>query len=207
MKGITNIKKILIPFLSVCIILGIFLVGYIYSWLKYISPHYHANFAMYIDGERVDFSGDEFMEDVAWCWLSELMFPKHRAHLHSNNQDTIHVHAEGVSWGHFFANNGVIFNDNIISLRDWEEILWVDENNKISFLLNGELIINPFNDLIKSKDQLIISYWSSQNIWDLFVSDNAGEYNSKYDPGTCSGWNEGSISALLSDLLHGLMWH
>jgi len=37
------------------------------------------------------------------------------------------------------------------------------------------------------------------------VSDNAGEYNSKYDPGSCGGTNENGIIVLFRDMLdfHG----
>lgn len=33
-----------------------FAAGYIYAGLKYIPPHFHANFAVYRDGEKLDFS-------------------------------------------------------------------------------------------------------------------------------------------------------
>jgi len=207
MMETTKFKKIFKLILTLLIIVGVFIGWYLYSGLKFLPPHFHANFAMYIDSERVDFSGDNFMEDIAACGLSDLMFPEHRVHLHENNPDTIHVHAQGVSWGHFFANNGIIFNDNLISLQDGEQILTPEANNKISFLLNWEVVINPYNDLIKSEDSLIIVYWDDSNISELFVSDNAKEYNAKYDPGSCGWTNEGWISALLWNLLHGLIWH
>lgn len=204
MKGITNMKKTLKILLSLVLIIAIFLVGYIYAGIKYLPPHYHANFALYIEGERIDFSGDKFMEDVEGCWLSDLIFPKHRVHLHENNPDTIHIHAEGVSWGHFFANNWIIFNDSLISLWDGEQIFisW-DDNKKVSFLLNEQIVTDPFNDLIKSEDRLVIVYWENEKISELFVSDNAGEYNSKYDPGSCGWKNEGWILALIKDLIWG----
>jgi len=49
---------------------------------------------MYVNGERVDFSADEYSEDVAGCSLTGKMYPEDRAHLHENNPDTIHVHHE-----------------------------------------------------------------------------------------------------------------
>lgn len=207
MKEIFNYKKALKFLLSLLVIVWVFIGGYLYSGLKFLPPHYHANFAMYIDGERIDFSGDKFSEDVAGCWLSDLMFPKHRAHLHLNNPDTIHIHAEGVSWGHFFANNGIVFNDTLISLWNGEQILLAWDDNKISFLVNGEKTSNPYNDLINSQDSLVVVYWDDSNISELFVSDNAGEYNNKYDPGSCGWTNQWWIWALIWDLMHGLMWH
>lgn len=207
MKEITKFSKTLKILLSLVLIVGVFILWYLYAGMKFLPPHYHANFAMYINGERVDFSGDNFMEDVAGCWLSDLMFPKDRVHLHENNPDTIHVHAQGVSWGHFFANTGIVFNDRVLSLEDGALVYMTNEDNSISFLLNGETVTNPFNDLIKSKDRLIIAYWYNEDISDLFVSDNAGEYNSKYDPGSCGWTNQGGIWVLLWDLFHWIMGH
>ena len=47
---------------------------------------------MYVNGERVDFSPDKYMEDVEGCSLTGRMNPEDRVHLHENNGDTIHIH-------------------------------------------------------------------------------------------------------------------
>jgi len=49
---------------------------------------------MYVNSERIDFSQDKYMEDVAGCSLTGQMSPESRAHLHENNGDTIHIHDE-----------------------------------------------------------------------------------------------------------------
>jgi len=49
---------------------------------------------MYIEGERVDFSDDKYMEDIAACGIGGVIYPSHRAHLHENNGETIHIHHE-----------------------------------------------------------------------------------------------------------------
>ncbi len=184
-----------------------FLIGYVVAGTKYLPPHFHANFALYINGERYDFSGDEFMEDVEWCGLSDLMFPEDRVHLHENNPDTIHVHDEWVSWGHFFANNGFTFGQNFISLPSWE-IFKNAESQSMHFYLNGEPVENPYNTLIHSKDRLLITYGDEtpeeRVTLSQSVSDNAEEYNDKYDPGSCGGKNEWWVSAVLKDLFWGL---
>jgi len=55
-----------ICYASLIVLLSIsFLIGYIYSGFKFIPPHFHANFAMYIGEQRVDFSLDKYQEDVA----------------------------------------------------------------------------------------------------------------------------------------------
>jgi len=65
----------------------------------------------------------------------------------------------------------------------------VNEERKLYFILNDEQIDNPFNELINSKDKLLIVYGNEepvelQTLYET-VSDNAGEYNDKYDPGSC----------------------
>lgn len=196
-------KKILCSLLVILLTLWAFTAWYVKAGFKLIPPHFHANFALYINGERVDFSGDEFQEDVAGCSLSGKVFPKSRAHLHENNPDTIHVHDDGVAWGHFFANNGFTFGEKFISSNQ-EEVFISSGERKLHFILNGEVTTNPFNDLIASEDRLLIVYWleTPEEIEELYktVSSNAGEYNSKYDPGSCGWTNENGLAILLKDM-------
>ena len=160
---------------------------------------------MYVNGERVDFSADKYMEDVEGCSLTGRMNPEDRVHLHENNGDTIHIHDDWVSWGHFFANNGFTFGDTYIALDDGTVYTNTAEN-KMTFVLNGEIIDNPFNKLINSKDRLYINYWNqdAQTIIDAssFVSDEAGEYNAKYDPGSCGWNNENGIAVLIHEMFN-----
>lgn len=199
-------KKALYIFLTLVVLIWVYLGGYIHSWSQHIPPHFHANFAVFINGEKVDFTADEYMEDVAGCSLTNTVYPKDRAHLHENNGDTIHIHNEGVAWGHFFANNNIYFSDDFLKMDDgkmYENI----EDTWMRFILNGEVIDNPYNRLIESEDKLLVSYWT--HLSDLFidemysqVSSNAWEYNSKYDPGSCGGTNENGIKVLLREFIH-----
>ena len=200
-----NMKKHLSKVFILILIVVAALVWYIYSGLKFIPPHFHANFAMYVNGERVDFTADRYSEDIAGCKLTGLMYPADRVHLHENNQDTIHIHHEGVSFGHFFANNWFGFTDNYLA-NDSGKLFFAEGENKMTFILNWKKIENPFNRLIKSKDRLLISYGSESELELMSryetVSDNAGEYNAKYDPGSCGWTNENGMAVLIHDLLH-----
>lgn len=193
-------KKILRYVFWVILLWLMFLVGYIYAGSMFIPPHFHANFALYINGERFDFSPDAYMEDVAWCSLTGKMYPEDRVHLHENNPDTIHIHDDGVSWGHFFANNNMAFWENFLKSDSWEIYQW-----EMTYILNGISVKNPFNDLIKSEDRLLITY-NTEWAEDLFseVSSNAPEYNEKYDPWSCGGTNENAILAILRGFVHSM---
>lgn len=194
------------------IVLGfiLFSTWYVISGQNYIPPHYHTNFALFIEWEKFEFTADEYSEDVAACSAWEEIYPKDRVHLHENNGDTIHIHHWWVTWGHFFANNGITFSNSHISFEDWKEFLYNTEEKTMKFILNGEEVSNPFNRYMISEDRLLISYWKDpvdviiRDLYPQVISD-AGEYNRKYDPGSCSWTNENSTLYLLRKMLH--LWH
>lgn len=51
------------------LILSITSTALIVAWFlpRPYTVHYHANFALYMSGKQVSFSGNEYMEDVARC--------------------------------------------------------------------------------------------------------------------------------------------
>lgn len=204
MKNILKKYKSVVVF---CILLvGIilwFFWGYVYSGLQFIPPHFHANFAVYIDGTRVDFSADRFMEDVAGCSLTWEMYPEDRVHLHENNPDTIHIHDIWVSWGHFFSNIWIVFDSQFLSAGDGQ-VFEETQDKEITYILNGEKVRNPFNDPIRSEDRLLVSYGaeSRAEIDKQYesISTNAGDFNGKYDPGSCGGTNQNGFIVLIQEL-------
>ena len=199
-------KKILSLLLICAIAFLTYLGWYIHAGSKYIPPHFHANFALYVDGERIDFTDEKFSEDIAGCSISGKQEPEDRVHLHERNQDTIHIHATWVSWWHFFSNNGIVFSWDYLSIPDdfWAQS-WEYSGN-MSFILNGKSIKNPFNRLINSQDKLLISYQTDgeTDLDELYstVSSNAWEYNAKYDPGSCWGNNENGIVVLIHQMFN-----
>jgi hypothetical protein len=57
------IISIILIALSIC-------TTYIFTPRPYIA-HHHANFAVYIDGKKWDFSPETYMEEVARCNVTE----------------------------------------------------------------------------------------------------------------------------------------
>ncbi|NDK09673.1 hypothetical protein GW846_02745 [Candidatus Gracilibacteria bacterium] len=200
-KLLRNIVVIALLLISIFVIFGI---GYVYSGLKYVPPHYHANFAIYIQGVKIDLSADEFMEDVAACSLSGVVYPQSRVHMHNNDDDSIHIHAYGVSWEHFFNNIGYNIGSDFI-YGESVGLLQNNENNSLQFVLNGEKLDFPVFNLINSEDTLLVYYGNedTQNLNQAYnsIDQDAVEYNAKYDPGSCGGTNENSITVLVTDLL------
>ncbi len=169
------------------------------------TPHYHANFWLFIEWERRDFSDDLYMEDVFACKVWAKKSPQDRVHLHENNGETIHVHHDWVTWWHFFANIWYNFSQNYLEDRE-KNFYQNNEQYRLVFFINWQKIENPFNTQINSEDVLLIVYWkeSDEEIltnYDTQISRNAWEYNTKPDPASCSG-NQYNFFKNISDIFH-----
>ena len=156
--------------------------------------HYHANFALFANGERIDLSGDEYMEDVGTCAAGETVLPRARVHLHNNDPDVAHVHHQGATWGHLLMNLGFGLGDEYLVTEDGQ--LYVEgEDRMMKFILNGRPQFSVRNELIQSGDRLLISYGPEREAEVLRtqfpqVAANAGEFNQRQDPAGCSGDHE-----------------
>ncbi|MDP3975466.1 MAG: hypothetical protein Q8P95_00960 [bacterium] len=171
------------------------------------ATHFHANFAVFIDGRQRDFSSDRYMQDVQGCKaIGAPVFPEDRTHLHNNVGDVIHVHDEGVTWGHFFANIGYQLGSNYL-VDDTDTISRNIGQKSVVYILNGEVVKNPSNQLIKSEDRLLISYGNDPATYVLehqypLIAGTAHEHNQHPDPGSCSG----DISLGFWDRLKKSLW-
>lgn len=188
-----------VVYVALGILLG--LGGLIAFRLAFAHPeeptHYHANFALFVDGERVDLSGDEYMEDVATCALGETVLPRSRAHLHNNDPDVAHVHHQGVTWGHLLANLGIGVGQTYIADKSGA-VLTEGDGRTLKFVLNGRPQFAVHNELIRPGDRVLVSYGREREaevLRDQFphVADNAGEFDTRDDPAGCAGAHRMSI--------------
>lgn len=152
--------------------------------------HYHANFAVYVDGERLQFVGPTFFEEVAACSMAGSDDPKTRVHMHDNVQDVVHVHDEAVTWGAFFANLRYGLSDKALTL-DNSVLVDNQDGKNLVFILNGEPTTTIANRVIRSEDVLLINYGSEdsatiQQRYDS-IKHTARHYNETADPSACSG--------------------
>jgi len=187
--------------LGALIMLAIRLIAY--------SPehvHYHANFAVYINGQREQFKDPTYYEEVATC-TAETMTPAKRAHLHDNVNDTIHVHDHAVTWGQFFANLNWSFGAGFIQSRDG--VMYKDDGtNKLHLILNGQdyTNIDISNYVIGDEDRLLISYGSPSkddlNKQFESVPSTAHKYDISQDPASCSGAENPSLKDRFKHLLN-----
>lgn len=158
--------------------------------VKNTSLHYHANFAIFVDGQQLKLEGPSFYEEVATCGVDGENDPKRRVHLHNNEAEVVHVHDEAATWGQLLANLRYGLSDSSITLDD---IVLVDntDGKQLTFWLNGKLVDRISNQVISSKDVLLISYGSEDEaaLAQQFASipNTAAHVNEVADPGTCSG--------------------
>lgn len=156
--------------------------------------HYHANWAVFLDGERLDLSADWYMEDVSACVAGGEVLPTQRVHMHNNDHDVVHVHHEGVTWGHLLTNLGIVLGDDFLVLDDgrrFEE----GAGRTLKFVVNGFPVGEIENRLIESGDRLVVSFGpeSVEEVEERQLSrvgDDAEAYNERQDPAGCSGASE-----------------
>lgn len=165
------------------------------------SDHFHANFALYIDGEKEDFKEEVFYEEVSSCGEIDNN-PLTRVHMHDNIGSVVHVHDASATWSNFFENLGLTLGDEVLSVRGKT---YVDgENGQLMFFLNGQRVRTLSGKNIQSEDKLLISFdESSAVLSDQYqsVESTAKEYNEKSDPSACKGSDDGSIIGRLKNIL------
>jgi len=156
--------------------------------------HYHANFAIYLDGERVRFQDPRYMEDIASCRLdASMVSPRDRVHLHQMIDDVAHAHAAGVTWGHFLANLGYAIGDGVI-VDDEGRIFTEGDGDDLTFILNGDHVPSIANLEVVTLDRLLIHHGPADTPADsleaLFadVPSNADAFNESHLDGVgCTG--------------------
>lgn len=153
--------------------------------------HYHANWALFIDGQRLDLSADRYMEDVIQCMADPAnQRPEDRVHMHENNPDVVHVHAPGVTWGHLLANLGFTAGEDYLFTD--RARYQADADRSLKFILNGAEVRSIQNRPIGDKDRLLISF-GQEDVGQVIsgqlphLAADASHYNEMPDPASCSG--------------------
>jgi len=189
-------KKNLLRFLAVFLLGAGLLIAIRFVIYKDTSVHYHANFAVFIDGKRLELDNFAFYEEVQSCGGNDVDNPRIRAHMHNQIDHVVHVHDDAVTWGHFFSNLGMTAGDTLFKTVDNTYVEGVD-NVEIRYLLNGKEVQTIANRTIESEDVLLISIGNptDEMIQKEFsqITQDAAEYNEGADPSTCTGSKELSL--------------
>lgn len=173
--------------LGAAIILGIRFVTYHEE-----SVHYHANFAVYINGKREEFKSPIYYTETA-CSSATGITPKERAHMHDNVNDVVHVEDHAVTWGQFFENLGWYVGPSFIAKSDGT-IYQENDTAELNILVNGQDYTGLgalTNMVIHDKDRVLVSY-GNENQQELkgqykTIASTAAKYDITPDPASCSG--------------------
>lgn len=198
------------PKLVIGILVGVLLLGVARLLLAPLTQvtHHHANWMVMVDGVPVDFSGDRFMEEIAACSASdEGILPNQRIHMHESEDEIVHVHHEGATWGHLMMNLGLSLGDSYLMLdrglvegmdsvpEDGRFFESPDDDHRLIVILNGFAVPTVRNRVVASEDRLLVA-WTNQPVDAVManlypsVASNAGQYNEMMDPASCSGGHE-----------------
>lgn len=183
-----TINKAKLIEIGLALALGVLWLAIIRALFFYPEPvHYHANFGVFINGQRQTFDSPTYYEEALACTQNEAGNPRGRAHLHQPSHEVVHVHDEAVTWGNFFANIGWTMGNNLIS--DGITTYPASDRDKLVYELNGERTRSIANRVIGNEDKLIIFVGPTGDLSGQAdqVASNAAEFNETYDPGSCSG--------------------
>ncbi|HSX36415.1 MAG TPA: hypothetical protein VLH84_05790 [Patescibacteria group bacterium] len=189
--------------LSAAVLLGIRFFTY-----RPVQVHYHANFAVYLNGRRETFKGAQYYQEVAVCSATnDIALPQQRAHMHDNINSVIHVHDHAATWGQFFENLGWYIGPDFIE-TDGGAMYQAQGDTKLNIMLNGQNYtgLTPItNTVIKDQDRLLVSFGDidGATLQKEFktVPATAHHYDITPDPASCSG----SEKVTISDRLHHLL--
>lgn len=181
------------------------LLGVRFATYHPARTHYHANFAVYINGQREEFASPFYYEEsgVGTCTADEAMTPAERTHMHDNVNDVVHVHDTAVTWGQFFQNLGWNVNDTLIQTRD--KVYVANASHKISFIIDGRAYQNVAGEVIRDQSRLLVDYGntSAATLQQEFasVAPTAAKYDAGTDPKAC----QADAAPTFSDHLHHLL--
>jgi hypothetical protein len=199
MEKIKQNKKKLLMILFAFLLGAVAMVAFRFLTLENKEVHYHANFAVFVEGERLPFDNFTFYEEIAACGGNGIDSPKIRVHMHDQINHVAHVHDNGVSWGHFFANLGYANGDSVFKTD--ESVYIEDDDTEIRFILNGEEVQTTANRTIGDEDVLLVSVGkpSADELKDQYgqIKQDADFYNQNDDPSACSGGTPYSLTERL----------
>jgi len=181
-------KKLVIVSLIVGVVVGILLIGLVrFVATPDTETHYHANFAVFINGKRVAFDGPQYYQEISACDAHAT--PLGRTHMHDENDHLVHVHSDVVTWSDFFTNLGWSLNNSM--LYNGKNAYIDGQGGHLNFVLNGKETRSIADEIIGDKDRLLISFGGDDDamLQKQFsqVQSDAKQADETADPATCQG--------------------
>ncbi len=178
--------------------IGVILTFVVLGGLRFVitpnsAVHYHADMAVFINGQRERFAGPQYYQEVAAC--DESTSPLGRVHLHDQNNHLVHVHGDVVTWGELFTNLGWSLSNSM--LYDGK-VTYIDgQGGYLSFVLNGKSTRSLADEVIRDQDRLLVSFGpndaSTLNTQFSQVESDAKHADVTPDPAACQGPESHSV--------------
>ena len=168
--------------------------------------HYHANFALYINGKREQFKGPQYYSDIEMCTTETDPTPTDRAHMHDNINNVVHVEDHATTWGQFFTNLGWTIGPTFVA--DPNDTIYAEQDaKKLHLMLNGKDYTDlggMQNMVIHDKDVLLVSYGDAtdtqlQRQYNA-IPHTAAQYDTAKDPASCGSNAPTSMRARLQHM-------
>jgi nitrite reductase (NO-forming) len=120
--------------------------------------HTHADFAIVVRGEKLDFSDARFMAGEEGH--EEHNHTHDTMHLHDAVGGVIHRHKPGQSFGDFLSSIGFTLSATCLE-RDTEETICNEDDATWSMYVNGEKVNVDSGYVFEDEDQILLTYGSS----------------------------------------------
>ena len=196
----TKLVNVLSPkwfLLGAGLVIGaVIILGIRFFTYKVDAVHYHANFALYINGQKEEFKGMQYYTEVEMCVAKNVVTPTMRAHMHDNVNNVIHVEDHAVTWGDFFSNMGWTMGSASMISPDGT-VYTENGDTKLHLILNNQDYTDfggLANTVIRDQDKLLESYGnedqSTINQQYTAIPSTAHRYDMTKDPQSCSGHDE-----------------
>lgn len=125
------------------------------------SVHWHADFALFIDGRQFDFNQDRFLSEEN----DELSAT---VHIHEPRTTVVHVHRSGTTWGEFFDSLGFKLTDKTLPNLGGPSCLELPSGERVcdgdgktlKFVVNGVQADGISETDITDLDRVLVSYGS-----------------------------------------------
>lgn len=135
--------------------------------------HEHADFAVYLNGEKFDFTKAKYQSSD-----TNPLDPD--AHLHDGNGDVTHKHRKGITLGYFFDTLNMKF-DNQCFATDDDKQYCSTADKKLRMFVNGKENTAFGNYEFTDLDRILITYGDETGVADQItsISDDACLYSEK----------------------------
>ena len=138
--------------------------------------HVHADFHIYIQDELLDLSSDEFMTTSQKKHSEEV-------HLHDNNGEVEHIHAEDVTFASFLNSITINLSEDCLTTTDGNEYC-ANESNVLRLFVNGNTVDKKTEYIPVDDDRILLYYGNPDNPKLQEYLDNVPN-DSCYYSGTC----------------------